>query len=98
MICLVLERVPAGLRGELTKWLLELRPGVFVGHLSPIVRDELWDLVRSKSKSTSSAVLILDAQTDQGLKFRVSGDPTRDVVDFEGLFLMRRRLGPSSAV
>ena len=31
MIVLILERVPVGLRGELTRWLLEAKAGVFVG-------------------------------------------------------------------
>ena len=39
MIVIALERVPVGLRGELSRWLLELRPGVFVGKVSALVRD-----------------------------------------------------------
>jgi len=42
MVVMILERVPASLRGELTRWLLELRAGVFVGTLKPVVRRKLW--------------------------------------------------------
>ena len=36
------ERVPQSLRGELTRWLLELKAGVFVGRVSAMVRERLW--------------------------------------------------------
>ena len=42
MMVMVLETVPTGLRGELTRWLIEPHPGVFVGHVSGLVRDRLW--------------------------------------------------------
>ena len=41
MIVLILSAAPASLRGSMTRWLLEVSPGVFVGHLSARVRDEL---------------------------------------------------------
>ena len=31
MVVIVLTACPAGLRGHLTRWLLEISPGVFVG-------------------------------------------------------------------
>ena len=34
MVVMILERVPPSLRGELTRWMLELRAGVFVGTLN----------------------------------------------------------------
>ena len=43
MVVMILEKVPASLRGELTRWLIEPHPGVFVGHVSAMVRDRLWD-------------------------------------------------------
>ena len=39
---MLLERVSPGLRGELTRWLLELKAGVFVGRVSAMVRERLW--------------------------------------------------------
>jgi CRISPR-associated protein Cas2 len=39
MVVLILERVPPGLRGELTRWFLEPQAGVFVGRVSAIVRE-----------------------------------------------------------
>ena len=42
MTVIVLEKVPVALRGELTRWLLEIASGVFVGTISGLVRDLLW--------------------------------------------------------
>ena len=42
MTVLVLERVPAGLRGFLSRWFLEVQANVFVGTVSSRVRDNLW--------------------------------------------------------
>ena len=35
MVVLVLSAAPASLRGSMTRWLLEVSPGVFVGHFQP---------------------------------------------------------------
>ena len=42
MLVMILEKVPLRLRGELSRWLLEPRNGVFVGHVNAMVRDKLW--------------------------------------------------------
>ena len=42
MVILLLERVSPSLRGELTRWLLEPKAGVFVGNVSALVREKLW--------------------------------------------------------
>jgi CRISPR-associated protein Cas2 len=34
MLVMILEKVPGRARGELTHWLLEVKTGVFVGHVS----------------------------------------------------------------
>ncbi|GAA4579109.1 hypothetical protein GCM10023100_57010 [Actinocorallia cavernae] len=46
MTVIVLANCPPGLRGFLTRWLLEVSPGVFLGSPSARVRDILWDEVR----------------------------------------------------
>ena len=42
MIVIVLSACPVSLRGDLTKWLLEINPGVFVGRVSARIREKLW--------------------------------------------------------
>jgi CRISPR-associated protein Cas2 len=87
MVVLLLERVPASLRGELTRWLLEPRTGVFVGKVSAMVRDRLWD--RVCEARTGAALLVHPAEGEQGYTLHMHGDPSRVPVDFEGLTLIR---------
>ena len=39
MMVLVVTACPAGLRGDLSKWLIELTPGTFVGRPAARVRE-----------------------------------------------------------
>ena len=88
MIVLVLERVPASLRGELTRWLLEPKAGVFVGTVSAMVRDKLWERA-CKHARDGAGLLIYPANSEQGFAMRTCGQTRRLVVDFEGLQLIR---------
>lgn len=95
MIVLVVTACPAGLRGDLTKWLLEVTPGVFVGTPSARVRDLLWDRTVSLCKD-GRALLIYSSDSEQRMEFRTHRHdwvPT----DFDGITLMVRSLPPSEA-
>ena len=88
MIVMCLTDCPVGLRGDLTKWLLEISSGVFVGQATARVRDELWDRVKEMSKN-GRATLVYSAQGEQRLDFRVHGD-VWEPIDFDGIKLMLR--------
>ncbi len=88
MVVIVLEKVPASLRGELTRWLLELSPGVFVGRVSGMVRDKLWEMVCQRMKG-GAGLLVHSSDCEQGFAFKVWGATRRMVVDFDGLSLLR---------
>ena len=88
MVLLTLERVPAGLRGELSRWMIEPRVGVFVGRMSAMVRDRLWEKA-SKEARGGAGMMIFPSQTEQGFTMRSFGETSRDFVDFEGLMLVR---------
>ena len=87
MVVFVLERVPVSLRGELTRWMLELKAGVFVGHVSALVRDLLWEKIGGSVKG-GGAILIHSSDTEQGFAVRYWGETSRKVRDFEGLLLV----------
>ncbi len=89
MLVIVLERVPTRLRGELTRWLLEVRAGVFVGRVSAMVRERLWEHV-AMSLRGGAAVLMHASDSEQGFRCQVLGDPGYSVVDLDGLQLIRR--------
>ena len=88
MMVLVLERVSTSLRGELTRWLLETRAGVFVGSVSADVRVRLWARACT-GRGSGAGVLVYRAPTEQGFAVAVCGEPGREIVDFEGLTLVR---------
>lgn len=88
MVVLVLTACPAGLRGYVTRWLLEVSPGVFCGRVSARVRDEIWQQVLALSKD-GRAVMVFQRQGDQGLDFRVHRHDW-EPVDFDGIMLIRR--------
>lgn len=89
MQVLILERVPAGLRGELTRWMIEVKAGVFVGTVSALVRDKLWERACRESRG-GSAVLIHTTNSEQGYTVQLWGEPSYYLEDFEGLWLVRR--------
>lgn len=87
MVVIVLERVPSTLRGELTRWLLEPSTGVFVGTVSALVRDKLWELVCERV-GKGGALLVYTTDNEQGFALQFWGETTRLVRDFEGLSLV----------
>ncbi|MEE1753535.1 type I-E CRISPR-associated endoribonuclease Cas2e [Streptomyces sp. SP18CS02] len=88
MTVVVLANCPIGLRGFLTRWLLEISPGVFVGNPSARIRDALWDEVRQYA-GNGRALLAHATDTEQGYAFRTH-DHAWHPVDHEGLTLMLR--------
>lgn len=94
MVVLVLSACPAGLRGHLTRWLLEISAGVFVGVVPARVRDMLWDRTVELVKD-GRAILVHTCRGEQRLTFRVHRHAWRPT-DFDGLTLMLRPAAPST--
>ena len=90
MVVMILERVPVSLRGELTRWLIEPHPGVFVGHVNAMVRDRLWQKC-CQARRTGGVVQIWTTNTEQGFEMRAEGNREREIVEFDGLQLIRVR-------
>lgn len=88
MTVVVLSKVPPGLRGHLTKWLMEIAPGVYVGRVSARVRDELWQQVLDMM-AQGEALMVESAQNEQGMTFRSHRHPWT-AEDFDGVTLVRR--------
>jgi CRISPR-associated protein Cas2 len=71
---IVLTNCPTGLRGFLTRWLLEISPGVFLGSPSARVRDVLWDEIRTYS-GQGRALLAYTTDNEQGFTFAPTTTP-----------------------
>jgi CRISPR-associated protein Cas2 len=94
MVVIVVERATPGLRGQLTRWLIEVRTGVFVGTVSGRVREKLWALVKARNPKGGS-VLIVRAHNEQGFVVETHGATSRKVIEIEGLQLVRKPIETS---
>ncbi|MEE1927399.1 type I-E CRISPR-associated endoribonuclease Cas2e [Streptomyces sp. TRM 70351] len=88
MTVIVLANCPPGLRGFLTRWLLEISPGVFLGAPSARIRDLLWEEVRTYA-GQGRALLVYQTDNEQGFTFRTH-DHAWHPTDHEGLTLIHR--------
>src|SRR5262249_51742779 len=86
---MVLENAPTSVRGELTRWMLELRAGVFVGNISAAVRDALWQMVCRKLRC-GAGMIVFNAANEQGFNILFCGNTSRTIEDFDGLLLIRQ--------
>jgi CRISPR-associated protein Cas2 len=85
----VLIAAPEGLRGHLTRWLIEVAAGVFVGNPSARVRDRLWPVLEQRI-SGGQAFMIEPASNEQGWTVRTAGHDRGYPVDYDGLILFAR--------
>ncbi|MFI1508145.1 type I-E CRISPR-associated endoribonuclease Cas2e [Streptomyces sp. NPDC020597] len=88
MTVIVLTNCPAGLRGFLTRWLLEISAGVFVGNPSARIRDALWHEVQQYA-GQGRALLTHTTNNEQGFTFRTH-DHAWHPIDHEGVTLIHR--------
>lgn len=91
MVVIILTACPAGLRGDLSRWLMEVAPGVFVGKVSARVREKLWTRVLSLV-SGGRAIMVHAAANEQGLEFKVH-QPDWRPADCDGVELIKRPNG-----
>lgn len=91
MTVLILDRVSPGIRGELSRWMLEPKAGVFVGRPTATVRDRLWEKLRREVGEDAGCTMITHAANEQGYRIESFGNPSRLVVDFDGLQLVKTR-------
>jgi CRISPR-associated protein Cas2 len=92
MIVISLTNCPLSLRGDLTKWLLEIDPGVFVGQVSARVREQLWKRIQESAKN-GRATMVFSSNTEQGLDFKVHNSNWLPI-DYDGLKLIMRPISP----
>jgi len=92
MTVIILTACPAGLRGHLTQWLLELSAGVYVGHVSARVRNRLWSRVLEMA-GPGRALMVFHVKGEQRLSFAVR-EHYWTPVDMDGIILIRRPSEP----
>jgi len=90
MVTIVLEKVSRSLRGELTRWLVEVDTGVFVGRVSARVRDLLWQEV-IKKVGDGRAAMAWSTNNEQGFHIVLWNYDDREVVEIDGIELVAVR-------
>lgn len=89
MVVVVLVAAPPGLRGHLTRWMVEVQAGVFVGDPPRSIRDSFWSTLAGRI-GDGQAVMIEPAANEQGWSVRTAGRDRWTPVDFDGLTLVAR--------
>ena len=90
MIVLCVTNCPQQLRGDLTKWLIEVNTGIYVGKLNSRVRDELWSRVCENIKD-GQASMVYTNNTEQGYSF-LTHNSSWLPVDCEGVTLIKKMI------
>jgi CRISPR-associated protein Cas2 len=89
MTVVVLIAAAEGLRGHLTRWMIEIAPGVYVGNPSRRVRDRLWEVLAGRI-GDGQAVMIEPARNEQKWTARTAGTDRWFPIEYDGLILSAR--------
>lgn len=84
--------VPDHIQGYISRFLVEVEAGLYVGVVSPKVADNLWDKIQQSPRSQHATMILSDPKREQGYSIRTYGDSRREVRDFEGLLLIAERI------
>ncbi len=87
MLVIVAEAIPDRLRGYLSRWLLEVRAGVFLGQYSVRVRDMLVKTI-TENIEEGNVVIAWSTNNESGFDFETIGKNRRIPVSFEGMKLV----------
>lgn len=90
MVVITVSCCPPKLRGDLTKWLIEIDTGVFVGNLNARVRDAVWERI-CRNIGNGRASMAFSTNSEQKLDFRIHNTDW-EPVDYDGIKLVRRNL------
>jgi len=91
----VTRNVEARYRGFLTSIMLEVAPGVYVApHLSAGVLKRLWTVLSdwwAAMRNGSIVLVFRDTRAVGNLRIEILGEPPKEIVDADGILLMKRK-------
>ena len=91
---ITLSRVPAALRGDLSRWLQEIATGVYVGNLNAALREQIWQRVK-EAIGSGEATLSYHKNSELGYDFE-TWHTDREKIVFDGLPLILLPKKPKS--
>ena len=72
MLVIAVNSAPPRLRGRLSRWLLEVRAGIYVGDYSRRTRERIWDTIKEEIDE-GDAVIVWSAPNESGFEFDTCG-------------------------
>ena len=87
MIIVSMTNCPPKLRGDLSKWLLEINTGVYVGQVSARGREALWKRI-CENVGIGQATMVFSTNNEQHFDFYVYNTSWKPV-DYNGIKLMK---------
>jgi len=87
MLVIVTEAVPDRLRGYLSRWMLEIRAGVFIGDYSTRVRKVITKTI-TENHETGNVVIAWSTNMESGFDFETYGNGRRIPIVMDGLKLV----------
>ena len=90
----VTSAVPEHTRGYLGRFMLEPRPGVFVGNVSPRVAAGIWRMCVEAAGTGSVVMVTSDPSRETGYSVQATGLTDRRICDEDGLELVALQANP----
>ena len=87
MLVIVTEAVPDRLRGYLSRWLIQVRAGVFLGDYSQRVCEMLVDTIQENIE-TGNVVVAWTTNNESGFDFETFGQNRRIPTELDGMKLV----------
>lgn len=69
--------------------MIEPKAGIFLGHMTTRIRDELWAKAVT-GRAAGACLQLWSVTSEQGFQWRSFGEGSRRIVDFEGLYLVEK--------
>ncbi|MDO4665077.1 MAG: type I-E CRISPR-associated endoribonuclease Cas2e [Actinomycetaceae bacterium] len=85
------EAIPDHLRGYISRFLVEVTPGFFVGNSSPRLTEKLWSKVTDAVRVGTATLVYSSKDSEFGYETLTAGARSVDIVNLDGLNLICRR-------
>jgi CRISPR-associated protein Cas2 len=93
----VTSAVPEHLRGYLGRFMLEPKPGVFVGNVSPRVASGIWHRSVEAAEDGSVVMVTSDPSQEAGYSVQTTGLTDRRICNENGLELVALQTNPQAS-
>lgn len=93
MVVIVTRDVAERIRGFLSSCMLEIAPGIYTGpRMTTGVRERIWAVLRDWHPQTGGSIVMTwrDRTHPAGQGLLLLGEPAKNIVNHDGIFLVRR--------